>query len=148
MNTIVLHAAGADALYNVSAGYFDDSEGKLDIALELEIADDDNDEAPPEIQVRLANLELPAHPGTLHVRDQHDAWDGDDGQPHAYVYSGFHHTNVAASVDIVSHDDSQLIADIQVVTDDVRYYDERARDNTMAGQCVLSRQSRDDMWGL
>jgi hypothetical protein len=148
MNTIVLRATGADVLYKVSRGYFDDSEGKLDIALELEIADDDNDEAPPEIQVRLANLEIPAQPGTLHLRDRHNAWDGDDGQPHAYVYSGFHHPSVAASVDIVSRDDSQLTADISVVTDDVRYYDDRARDNTMAGQCVLSRRSRDDMWGL
>jgi hypothetical protein len=147
MNNILLRATGADFLYNVSHGYFDDSDGRLDIALGLEIADADNEEAPPEILVRLANLELPAKTGTLNVRDHHDAWDGDDGKPHAYVYSGFHHPNVTASVGVVSHGDGQLTADIKVVTDDVRYYDERARDNSMAGKCVLSRQPRDEMWG-
>ena len=85
--------------------------------------------------------------GTLNVRDHHEAWDGDGGKPHAYVYSGFHHPNVTASVDVVSHDDGQLTADIKLVTDDVRYYDERTRDNSMTGQCVLSRQPRDEMWG-
>jgi hypothetical protein len=147
VNNILLRTTGADFLYNVSHGYFDDSDGKLDIALELEIADADNEEAPPEILVRLANLELVAQPGTLNVGDHHDAWDGDDGEPHAYVYSGFHHPNVTAAVDVVSHDDGQLTADIKVVTDDVRYYDQRARDNSMAGQCVLSRRPRDEMWG-
>ena len=146
MNTIVFRATDTDVPYVVSCGHFDISDGKLDIDLELGIGDADNEEAPPEILIRLANLELPAQPGTLHVRDHHETWDGDDGSPHAYVYSGFHHPYVTAWVNVVSHDDARLTADIKVVTDDVRYYDERARDNSMAGQCVLSRRPKDDMW--
>jgi hypothetical protein len=87
-------------------------------------------------------------PGTLHVRDHHQTWDADDGRPHAYVHSGFHHPNVSAWVDIISRDDAQLTTEIKLVTDDVQYYDERASDSTLAGQYVLSRESRDAMWGL
>ena len=47
MNTIVLRATDTDVPYAVSCGYFDVSEGKLDIDLELEIAEADNEEAPP-----------------------------------------------------------------------------------------------------
>ena len=147
MSTIVLRSEGADVPYNIRFGHFDVSDGKLDIALELEIADDDNEDAPPEILVRLANLGFPAQPGTLHVRDHHDDWGADDGKPHAYVYSGFHHTDISAWVDVLSHDDAQLTAEIKVVTDDVDRYDENATDDTMVGQCTLSRQPRSDMWG-
>ena len=137
---------GAAVAYSIQSGHFDVSEGKIDIALELEIADAENDESPPEVFIRLANLELPAQPGTLHVCDHHDDWGADDGNPHGFVYSGFHHPHVSAWVDIVSQDERELTADIKIVTDDVHYYDERATDNAIVGRCLLSRQSRDDMW--
>jgi hypothetical protein len=148
MNRIVLRSAGEDVPYDVQSGHFDVADGQLDIALELEIADYDNEEAPPEIMIRLANLELPSQPATLHVRDHHATWDADDGKPHAFVYSGFHHPNVSAWVDILGRDDSQLTAKLVVVTDDVRYYDERATDDTIIGECALTRLSRDEMWGF
>jgi hypothetical protein len=146
MNEVVLRSGGEAVPYSIQSGHFDVSEEKIDVALELEIADVDNDESPPEVLIRLANLELPADSGTLHVRDHHDDWGADDGKPHGFVYSGFHHPHVSAWVDILSRDESELTAEIKIVTDDVRYYDERATDNSIIGRCVLTRQSRDDMW--
>jgi len=146
MNQIVLRSEGADVPYNLRFGHFDVADEKLDIVLELEIADSDNEDSPPEILIRLANLEFRAQPSALHVRDHHDDWGADDGRPHAYVYSGFHHSDVSAWIVVRSHDLAQLTAEIKVVTDDVDRYDESATDNTMAGQCVLTRQAKSEMW--
>lgn len=147
MSSVVLRNRGGDVNYDVRFGHFDAAEGKLDIELELSIADPDNEDAPPELLVRLANLPFAGRSRTLRVRDHHDAWGADDGRPHAFVYSGFHHSDVAARVDVLSHDDAEMTVDITLVTDNVLRYDPPARDSSMSGRCVLRREPRIGMWG-
>jgi hypothetical protein len=145
--SMMLHSHGVDTPYDVRLGQFDSTDGKLDIALELEIADNKNEDAPPEILVRFTNLEFQANSKKLAVRDRHDDWGADDGKPHAYAYSGFHHTKVSGWINVLSHDETRLIAEIKVVIDDVDRYDESATDNALVGQCVLSVHPKNEMWG-
>jgi hypothetical protein len=145
---IVLSSKGADTPYVLRSGQFHISDGKLDIALELEISDADDEDNPPEILVRFANLHFHSSPSKIFVRDRHEHWDADDGEPHAYVYSGFHHDKISGWINVHSHDDKQLTADITVVTDDVDRYDETASDNAIVGQIVLSPHPKDEMWGV
>ncbi len=75
----------------------------------------------------------------VRIIDKHETWDKDDGLPHADVDSGFHHQNVTAHVDVLSHVNDQMAIKLTVTTDDVQYYDERACDNAIAGEITLQR---------
>ena len=103
MTSMLLHADGVDVPHTILSGHFDVSDGKLDIGLELEIGDDDNDESPREIMIRFANINFHTEDNCLYIRDHHDEWGADDGAPHAYVYTGFHHTDVSAWIEVESH---------------------------------------------
>jgi predicted DNA-binding WGR domain protein len=146
--TLVLRYGELDVPYHIVSAQFDVTDSKLDICIELEIAQEDDDDWPPEILIRLANLILEAQNPSLQVRDEHKNWDGndyDDG-PHAYVYSGFHHLYVSAWVDIEKHHETEMIAAIKIETDDLIRYDEKAKGSSILGTCTLHRDAKENMW--
>jgi predicted DNA-binding WGR domain protein len=147
-DTWVLRYGDFDVPYHIVSARFDVTENKLDICIELEIAQADDDDWPPEILIRLTNLAMEAQNPSLHVRDEHKIWDGNDydDRPHAYVYSGFHHGHVSAWVDVEKHQETEMIAAIKIETDDLIRYDEKAKDNLISGVCTLRRAAKEDMW--
>jgi hypothetical protein len=148
MNQLLLRYDGTDVPYGICDAHFDVVGDAFDFCIELELADQDNEDVPREVMIRLTNLERTAGTDTLHVRAQNDFCSPDYyDRPNAFVYSGFHHSHVSAWVDIQSNDESELVAQIRVVTDDVNCYDERARDNNIAGTCKFARKPKSEMWG-
>ncbi len=145
---MLLRVRDTESPYEVRSGQFHVGNGKLDIALELGIGDHDEEDLPPDILVRFANLPFTSAPTKLTVNDRHDHWDADDGAPHAYVYSGFHHAAVSGWIDVLTHDEGRLTVDVTIVTDDVNRYDEAARPSTLTGRVVLSAHPRDEMWSV
>jgi hypothetical protein len=49
-------------------------------------------------------------------------------------------------IDIKTYGDSEMVAEINMETDDVRRYDEKATNNHIVGACTMVRSSSDDMW--
>jgi hypothetical protein len=144
MDSFSIHSGEASTSYKLISGGFDVSPGGLDIALELEVNDTGCEEFPPEILLRFSNL--PAQVGTAQVEDYHESWGADDGRPHAYVYSQFHHRLVRARVTVSSMDLDRLLVEFEVSTDDLGHYDERATKTLIIGSCNLGRDCRDSLW--
>lgn len=147
MTTFSLRHHGSDIPYQITVATYDDSGGLLDVELLLELTKDDVDEAPPEILIRLTNLE-PAESSEFTQSVQNDFADDDYfSRPNAFVYSGFHHTSVTYWFTIDSRDSDSIIGNLRVVTDDVDHYDEDAVDDVIFGSCTFSRGDRAGMWG-
>jgi hypothetical protein len=148
MTQLLLRCDGSDVAYQVATAQFDTTDNSLDLCLELEIDDNSNEDAPPEIQIRFTNLECDDDGNGIHIRTHNDFGEGDYyNHPNAFVYSGFHHEHVTAWITIESQDDAELKAELKIVTGDVDRYDEHATDNTIAGRCVFCRATKHDMWG-
>ena len=88
--------------------------------------------------IRFSNLEF----------DEHKNWDESayDYMPHGFIYSGFHHNEVSAWVEIKAYAEKEMVASIKIVRDDIIRYDEKAKDNEINGVCTMTRSSMNDMW--
>ena len=148
MSQVFLRHEGGDVPYDVVAAQFDVNDGAFDFSLELECADKDNDDVPPEIMIRLTRMKVDDDGATLYVRAHNDFAKNDYyDYPNAFVYSGFHHTYVTACLAIKSQEESSIVADVRIVTDDVDRYDAKARDHLIFGTCKFSRGKKSNMWG-
>jgi hypothetical protein len=137
-DTLVLEISGGEALYAVKSALFRIStEGKLDASVEAALADPDHEDAPRELLLAIRNSEFGGPGTTVVVRDEHHTWGELDDAPHAYVYSGFHHSHVDVRLDVTSQSKEQLVVALTVTTDDVVFYDERATASTIRGRLVL-----------
>ena len=62
-------------------------------------------------------------------------------------YDILDHSSVTAWVDIQSQNESSVVAQLGIMTDDVNRYDEHSRDNIIFGTCEFKRGQKSEMWG-
>lgn len=69
-----------------------------------------------------------------------------DEPPNVYVYTTFHACEVAANLKISAALEDKITVDFHIVSDDVNYYDERAKPNPFKGVTTLTRKEPDQLW--
>ncbi len=69
-----------------------------------------------------------------------------DEQPNVYVYTSFHACEVEAEVDLKMISECEIEVAINVISEDVSYYNEKAKPNPFKGSVKLTKKSINDMW--
>ncbi|WP_338846313.1 hypothetical protein V8J88_21455 [Massilia sp. W12] len=69
-----------------------------------------------------------------------------DKPPNIYVYTTFHAAEVNGRVLIEVTSPNKLLATLSITSEDVNYYDERAKPNTLSGKVELSAISKNQLW--
>ena len=143
---LTLRSHGEEARYRISSAvYVLAEDGRLSFSVEAVVADPENESVPRDLSLALWNVRY--GPGqSVRVLDEHDAWGERDSSPHAYVYSGFHHSRVDAHGTVTALAGDRLAAELTINTDDVRFYDERATESVIEGRIVLGPGSISDLW--
>lgn len=145
-NQLVLRSHGVETPYNVlHALYHVSPDGKLSLSVEAEVADSTGD-APRDVTLALRNLPFDEEGATLEVRDSHESWGVEDDSPHAYVYSGFHHSHVDARATVSKLPGDRLLLALEITTDDTQFYDDRARESRILGSVILNEAGPADLW--
>ena len=70
----------------------------------------------------------------------------DDESPGVFVYTTFHAGQVDARLVIKAATSDWIDIDLRVVTEDVIYYDERAKKTPFHGSCRLAAITRESLW--
>lgn len=63
-----------------------------------------------------------------------------------FVYTTFHAVLVGADLEVELDENDCLSLDLELATEDVIYYDERAQPSVFGGKVLLKRKSIDEMW--
>lgn len=69
-----------------------------------------------------------------------------DESPNVYVYSSFHANEVEAKVLIKMLSSDKINVELDVISDDVHYYNEKSKPNSFIGSINLERKSLDKLW--
>lgn len=69
-----------------------------------------------------------------------------DEPPNVYVYTTFHASDVEAQLDIETVSNEFIEVRFSVITEDVNYYDARAKRTPLSGRCQVPRSTREAMW--
>ena len=69
-----------------------------------------------------------------------------DESPNVYVYSSFHANEVVAKVLVKVLSSDEINVELDVISDDVHYYNEKAKPNSFIGSINLERKSLDKLW--
>lgn len=145
-NHLSLRSHGVETPYRVvEALYHLTSDGRLNLSVAAEVADS-TDDVPRDLSIAVRNVPYEGEDSVLEVEDIHESWGEDDESPHAYVYSGFHHTRVQARARLSKLANRRLLLVVDITTDDVRFYDERAKDSMIAGSVALQEAGPADLW--
>ncbi len=70
----------------------------------------------------------------------------EDQPPNVYVYTSFHACEVKAKLILEILGEDELAARISVFSEDVNYYDDRAKRNEFVGSVRLQRSSPSSQW--
>lgn len=70
----------------------------------------------------------------------------DDESPRVAVYTSFHASQIAATLEIKAATSEWIDLDLRVETEDVCYYDERAKRTPFHGSCRLAATTRASLW--
>lgn len=145
-NQLTLHSHGVETQYKIlDAVYYVSPAGKLSLSVEARIAERDGD-APRDLSLALRNLPFKKGVSALEIRDRHESWAPEDESPHAYVYSGFHHSHVVAQATVSQVRGGHLLLVLDIATDDVQFYDDRAKESRITGSVILVEAEPADLW--
>ncbi|MEO1543373.1 MAG: hypothetical protein AAFR75_05055 [Pseudomonadota bacterium] len=70
----------------------------------------------------------------------------EDEPPNVYVYTGFHACEVEAKLDLADLGADVLAARLSVFSEDVNYYDERAKRNEFVADIPLPESDPSSLW--
>jgi hypothetical protein len=84
--------------------------------------------------------------GQLHGAPSALCANPNDESPNVYVYSSFHANEVKAEVLIKVLSSDEINVELDVISDDVHYYNEKAKPNFFVGSITLERKSLDKLW--
>jgi hypothetical protein len=70
----------------------------------------------------------------------------EDKPPNVYVYTSFHACEVEATVKITMVADQEIKVTLDVLSEDVKYYNEKAKPNPFRGTVTLVEKSLDELW--
>lgn len=125
-NEIIIHSHGAEVRYQMNSGdFYQADDGKIDLSVMADIVDQSAENGPRDLAFALTNCEYLGAGKRVSIKDRHEDWVGDDGAPHAFVYSGFHHVSIAAEFELTLGEGEQLTVEGTLVTDEVRFTGER-----------------------
>ena len=69
-----------------------------------------------------------------------------DEPPNVYVYTTFHACEVEAEVDLSVLSENEIEVSISAISEDVNYYNEKAKPNPFKGSVKLTKKRVGDMW--
>jgi MarR-like DNA-binding transcriptional regulator SgrR of sgrS sRNA len=69
-----------------------------------------------------------------------------DEQPNVYVYTTFHACEVEAEASISVLSSNEISISLSVISDDVIYYNEKAKPNLWIGSVNLTQKSKNELW--
>lgn len=127
--------------YQKTNGGFAVKDSKLYLSLETKSIDD---EAYPDSFL----FALDGYPvaGNLDSLEINISTNPEDEAPNVFVYTTFHACDVVAKlcVDVVSQ--NEISVDFNVVSEDVNYYNEKAKPNPFKGRAVLESKDLELLW--
>lgn len=74
------------------------------------------------------------------------SWNPNYEPPNVYVYTSYHADEVTADMKLIVLPNSEIEIEIDVMTEDVIYYNEKAKPNSFKGKVILSRKNLEDLW--
>lgn len=69
-----------------------------------------------------------------------------DGTPNVFVYTTFHACEVIANLCVNVVSQNEISVDLNVVSDDVNYYNEKAKPNPFIGRAVFVSKDLELLW--
>ena len=69
-----------------------------------------------------------------------------DEAPNVYVYTSFHACEVEATVELTVISEEEIEVVLHVVSEDVNYYNEKAKPNLFKGSVKLIKKNLGEMW--
>jgi len=135
-----IHHQDGDLVYEVEHARFNLSDGLLSLSVDAQRDD------PGQFALLLSLLEVeidgePTVGQTWSVRDF-----GNESAPYARVYFGFHAQEIEFEATIVAINQERMVVCFCVITEDMDYYDERAKRNAITGRATLERSHLADIW--
>ncbi|MEI8706642.1 hypothetical protein [Pseudoalteromonas sp. B62] len=70
----------------------------------------------------------------------------DDEPPNVYVYTTFHACEVEAIIHLEVISEKEIEVSLQVISEDVNYYNEKAKPNPFKGSVKLNEKNLGEMW--
>lgn len=137
----VLNHQDGDIEYDFDNGGFAIEDSKLYLSIETKVL---GDEAFPDCF--LFSIEGYPLNGEFKSLDIQLRTNPKDEPPNLHVYTTFHAANVEAEASIKVITDNEMLIAITVISDDVNYYDHRAKPNAFMGSTTLTRMSKRDLW--
>jgi hypothetical protein len=130
-----------DIKYELEKGGFAIVDSKLYVSIETKAIDD---EAFPELYL-FAIDGYPVNNG-LESSIISVAANPKDTSPNVFVYTAFHACEVEAIVDLKVISDNEIKVVLNVISEDVNYYNEKAKPNPFKGEVKLLRRNLGEMW--
>jgi len=70
----------------------------------------------------------------------------EDVPPNVYVYTTFHACEVEANITINKTSSNEIEVELEVISEDVNYYNEKAKPNPFIGKVSLQQKSLGELW--
>lgn len=138
----ILKHQDADIYYEFDKGGFAIRDSKLYLSIETTAVD--NQTFPENFLFALARYPIDGSARSLKIKISNS--DPNDTLPSAFVYTTFHAAKVDAEIDLNFISDDEMEISISVMSEDVNYYDERAKLNPFIGTAKLTRKDLNNLW--
>lgn len=66
--------------------------------------------------------------------------------PNVYVYTTFHAREIAAEIQLSLRPESEIEVAINIITEDVNYYNDKAKPNAFIGSVKLNKKDISELW--
>lgn len=117
------------------------TDGYLSLSLRAKAVSEDA--FPDEYHFSIRSLELAAG---LNNGVHRLLFDEGNEDPIVAVYTTFHASEINARISIEVINEDKIKINLRIVTEDVNYYDERAKPNIFEGAAYLSKEKLENLW--
>ena len=140
---ILEHQDGTIEYHQVNGG-FAVKDSKLYISLETKSLDDEA--YPDSFFFALEGYPVADGLGDLDGLEINISTNIKDGTPNVFVYTTFHACEVIAKLSISVVSENEINVALNVVSDDVNYYNEKAKPNPFKGQANFVNKEMELLW--
>ncbi|PWK45330.1 hypothetical protein [Pleionea mediterranea] len=137
----VLKHQDGDIEFETKKGGFAEVDSKLYLSVETQVIGEDAfpdcymfvlDGFPLDGSLENSNIDISTNPN--------------DEPPNVYVYTTFHACEVKADLTIKVLSEDEISVKLNVISEDVNYYNEKAKSNLFTGEVNLQRKAIGEMW--
>ncbi|KJR37981.1 hypothetical protein BOO91_20300 [Vibrio navarrensis] len=137
----ILKHQDEDIKYTFSKGGFAIADGKLFLSLESKAVDE---EAFPDCYLfAIDGFELS---NGIESQIINISTNPNDEAPNIYVYTSFHACEVNAEINLKVLDSTHIEIEFNVISEDVNYYNEKAKPNPFIGSTKLTQKNKNELW--